>query len=112
MINEISSSNKYQPLIQQKFPDIESNKINNGTNSLVPDAAKTSFVDTLKGFIGEVNQQQETAKEASESFIKGDNIDLHDVMIAGAKAKTSFQLLMELRTKGLDLYREVIRMPV
>ena len=108
MINEINSSNRYQPLIQQKFPAVERLS---SDNKIIP-AEGTTFADTLKSFAIEVNEQQATAKEATESFIKGDNVDIHDVMIAGAKAKTSFQLLMELRTKGLDLYREVLRMQV
>ena len=33
-------------------------------------------------------------------------------MITAEKAKTSFELLMELRNKGLDLYREVMRIQV
>ena len=100
-INEINSANRYQPLIQQKFP-------NTGNQNV----EESSFAETLKGFLGDVSDSQTEAKNLSESFIKGENVDMHDVMIAGAKAKTSFQLLMELRTKGLDLYREVLRMQV
>ena len=99
-LNELTSADRYHPLIQQKFPLQEVIKTEN------------TFGDTLKSFVGEVNEQQKTANQLSESFIKGENVDMHDVIIAGQKAKTSFQLLMELRTKGLDLYREVLRMQV
>jgi len=99
-LNELTSANRFSPLVQQKFPQQEVTK------------AENSFADTLNAFVGEVNEQQINAKELTEAFIKGDNVDMHDVMIAGQKAKTSFQLLMELRTKGLDLYREVLRMQV
>jgi flagellar hook-basal body complex protein FliE len=101
MINEINSANRYQPLIQQKFPQ---------TN--VKESSESSFSSTLKDFVGEVSDQQFQSRQLSEAFIKGENVDMHDVIIAGQKAKTSFQLLMELRTKGLDLYREVLRMQV
>lgn len=101
MINEINPSNRYQPLVQQKLQKSDETTVEG-----------SSFADTLKDFVNEVNSQQETSKTLTESFIKGENVDLHDVMIAGAKAKTSFQLLMELRSKGLDLYREVLRMQV
>ena len=105
MINEINPSNRYQPLIQQKFPTPET--------TTEQTTQRNSFADTMKEFISDVSMQQETAKELSEAFIKGDeNVDMHDVLIAGQMAKTSFQLLMELRTKGLDLYREVLRMQV
>lgn len=68
-----------------------------------------SFVDTLRGFVGDVNDQQLQAGDLQAAFIKGDPVDIHDVMIASEKAKTTFQLLMEIRNKGLDLYREAMR---
>ena len=101
MINEVNPSHRYQPLVQQKFPVAETLQ-----------TPETSFADTLKNFVGDVNDAQDASNKLAERFIKGENVDMHDVMIAGAKAKTSFQLLMELRTKGLDLYREVLRMQV
>jgi flagellar hook-basal body complex protein FliE len=76
----------------------------------VPRGAK--FTDTLNEFIGDVNSLGKESASKIESFIKGEPVDIHDVMISAQKAKTSFQLLMELRNKGLELYREVNRMQV
>lgn len=72
----------------------------------------TSFVDTLRSFIEEVNSLQAEATQYTERLLKGEPVELHDVMIAAEKARTSFQLLLELRNKALDLYREVLRMQV
>lgn len=73
----------------------------------------TSFADTLDGFVNQVNSAQKESSDVSSRFIKGDgDVDMHDVMIAAEKSKTAFQLLMELRNKGLDLYREAIRVQV
>jgi len=80
-----------------------------------PDGAPqgtTSFADTLENYIQDVNSMQKDSASMSEKFIKGEAVDMHDVMITAEKAKTSFQLLMELRNKGLDLYREAIRIQV
>ena len=71
-----------------------------------------TFVGALKDFTADVNKMQIDANDASERFIKGEPVDIHDVMISAEKAKTSFQLLIELRNKGLDLYREVLRIQV
>jgi flagellar hook-basal body complex protein FliE len=71
-----------------------------------------SFGDTLDQFINSVNDLQRESGSLSERFIKGEAVDLHDVMIAAEKAKTSFQLLMEMRNKALDLYREAMRIQV
>ncbi|GIV53635.1 MAG: hypothetical protein KatS3mg039_0153 [Candidatus Kapaibacterium sp.] len=71
-----------------------------------------TFDDTLRQFVESVNQLQQESGAMSERFIKGEAVDLHDVMIAAEKAKTSFQLLMEMRNKALDLYREAMRIQV
>jgi len=69
-----------------------------------------SFAAFIKEIVSDTNEMQIDAGTKTDMFIKGDPIDIHDVMIASNKAKTSFQLLLELRNKGLDLYREVSRM--
>lgn len=83
---------------------------------LVKDKTRTpsqigeSFVDTLKQMIENVNNLQQESHQLSEKFIKGEPVELHNVMIAAEKAKTSFQLLLEIRNKFIDFYREIIRM--
>lgn len=71
-----------------------------------------TFADTLNSFVQDVNKMQKDSAQVSERFVKGEAVDIHDVMITAEKAKTSFQLLMELRNKGLDLYREALRVQV
>jgi len=71
-----------------------------------------SFDETLKEFVSDVNVLQNQAQEANDKMIVGDPIDVHEVMIAAEKAKTSFELLMELRNKTIEAYRELIRMQV
>lgn len=70
------------------------------------------FGNVLTDFIGQVNQQQFDADQITKSFIDGGNVEIQDVMIAGEKAKTSLQLLMEIRNKALDMYKELTRMQV
>lgn len=101
VVNELIQGQTWSPLVQQK---------NNtkGTENM----RSEKFVDTLKELITDTNDLQVEAADARDKFIKGEPIDLHDVMISAQKAKTSFELLMELRNKGLDLYRETLRMQV
>jgi len=100
IVSELDPSRRYLPLVQQKLQST-SEPIEN-----------TSFADTVRGFVGEVNNMQIDSRVQTERLIKGEPVDIHDVMITAQKARTSFQLLMELRNKGLDLYREVMRMQV
>ena len=100
IVNEMDASKQFLPKVQQK---LQNNPIN---------TKDVTFVDTLKTLVNDVNSQQVEAADATEKLIKGEPVDIHDVMISAEKAKTSFQLLMELRNKGLDLYREVLRMHI
>lgn len=60
--------------------------------------------------IKDVNQSQMDAKKITEDFVVGKDVQIHDVMIAGEKAKTSLQLLMEIRNKTMDMYKELTKM--
>jgi flagellar hook-basal body complex protein FliE len=80
-------------------------------NNQVKDNIK-SFDNTLKEFISDVNNLQNQAGDAMNKMATGESTDIHEVMVAVEKAKTSFELLMELRNKTVDAYRELIRMQV
>ena len=71
-----------------------------------------SFGDTLNQAIADVNGLQQQAGKAVEKMVAGESTDLHEVMIAVEKARTSFDLLMEIRNKTIDVYREIMRMQV
>ncbi|MBE2189720.1 MAG: flagellar hook-basal body complex protein FliE [Desulfobulbaceae bacterium] len=100
IINEIKKDGEFLPLTWQKEV------------AQPAPASGTKFSDTLKEMITDVNHLQKESGEMTERLIKGEPVEIHDVMIASQKARTAFQLLLELRNKGLDLYREVNRMQV
>jgi len=100
-IGDIEAGRQYMPLIN---PAITEPSPQIGQNN--------SFANTLSEFASDVNSFQKESEIMTEKLIKGEPVDLHDVMIAAEKAKTSFQLLLELRNKVLDLYREVSRLQV
>lgn len=101
VVNELELGKSWNPLEQQKA---------SGKNNVYQRNDK--FVDTLKELITDTDDLQKEAAENRDKFIKGEPIDIHDVMISAQKAKTSFELLTELRNKALDLYRETLRMQV
>jgi flagellar hook-basal body complex protein FliE len=71
-----------------------------------------SFGETLQKAITDVNSLQVEAGKAVEKMVGGEAVDLHEVMIAMEKARTSFDLLMEIRNKTIDAYREIMRIQV
>ena len=103
ILSDLLAARQFEPLQQQR---------QTAAGTQTPLAQGETFADTLREFVGDVNVQQVESGEATERMVKGEPVDIHDVMIAAEKAKTSFQLLLELRNKALDLYREAIRIQV
>ena len=71
-----------------------------------------SFNEVLKASIDEVNRLQNEASQAQQDLVTGANRDVHSTMIAMQKADVSFKLMMEVRNKIVDAYKEVMRMQV
>jgi len=96
-----------QLLTLQPNADGKQSSINKTLNS-----TQASFGDTLNKAITDVNGLQQEASDAVKKMVAGQPVDIHEVMIAAEKARTSFDLLMEIRNKTIDMYREIMRMQV
>ena len=70
----------------------------------------TSFSERVKEILGEVNDLELNAGEIAEKFARGEIDDIHDVMIAAEKASVGMELVLEVRNKLIDAYREISRM--
>lgn len=73
---------------------------------------KVSFKETLGNLVNDVNALQHNAEEATQRLVSGEVENIHQVMLAMSKADASFRLMMEMRNKILEAYREVMRMQV
>lgn len=71
-----------------------------------------SFEDAIKSALKEVSEVQNDAEKAIEGFSKGEVKDIHTVVIAMEKADVSLQTLLQVRSKLLTAYDEIIRMQV
>jgi len=69
---------------------------------------KSVFDNVLKDYINAENQVDEDIYKLSV----GETDDLHNLMINTKKAEMSLDLFLQLRTKALDAYNEVMRMGV
>ncbi|QGU95082.1 flagellar hook-basal body complex protein FliE [Clostridium bovifaecis] len=92
--------------IYSKFNSIEDKK------ETINENGNVSFGETLKNKLEEVNEKQLEAEKTTEQFIKGDNVDIHEVMVKTEEAKLSLQLAVQVRNKLLEAYQEINRMQV
>lgn len=82
-----------------------------GGASPASDNAAT-FGTMLKDSIEKANEVQAQADRAVKELAAGRNKNIHETMLLMEKADMSFRLMMQVRNKVLDAYREVMRMQV
>ena len=76
----------------------------------LPTGQVGSFKDTLANALGEVQGMQDEAGDAIEAFLRGDPVELHDVMAAVEEAGLALEMLIEVRNRVIDAYRTVVNM--
>lgn len=69
-----------------------------------------SFADTLKRALGEVTELQDSAQGAITAFLRGDDVELHEVMAAAEEAGIAVELLIEVRNRLVEAYRTLTNM--
>ena len=69
-----------------------------------------SFANALAGALTDVSRLQVDAQDAMAAFVRGDQVELHQVMAAAEEAGLSLEILVEVRNKLSEAYRSVMNM--
>lgn len=75
-------------------------------------AGGNDFSSLLGKMVSEVNAQQNISAQAVNALQSGQNVPLHQAVIAMEEAGVSFQLMVEVRNKLLESYQEIMRMQI
>ncbi len=67
------------------------------------------FFSILQSTIGEVNEKQKTADNALGQIATGQVKDLHQAAIAIDKAEISMKVMLEVRNKAINAYKELLK---
>ncbi|MBF0145776.1 MAG: flagellar hook-basal body complex protein FliE [Magnetococcales bacterium] len=71
------------------------------------------FSVLLGNQIKETDRMEKRAKDLSERALLGNaGVSIHEAQIASSEAELHMRLLLQVRNKGLEVYREVMSMPV
>jgi len=73
---------------------------------------KGDFGQQLASAIDSVNQAQVRRDDLVEGMVRGEAVEVHDIMTAAEEAQLAFDLMLEVRNKLLESYQEVMRMQV
>jgi flagellar hook-basal body complex protein FliE len=67
-----------------------------------------SFADVFKNAINDASSLQGDAQNLIGAFLRGEPVELHQVMAASEEASISLELLVEIRNKLTEAYRSVM----
>jgi flagellar hook-basal body complex protein FliE len=73
-------------------------------------AGDGSFAHVLAGALGDVSRLQTDSQDAIAAFVRGDQVELHQVMATAEEAGLSLEILVEVRNKLAEAYRSVMNM--
>lgn len=96
---------------------VESTPITPGGPQRLPAALQKgskdkAFGELVTDYLEEVNRLQKEADKSVFDLATGRTESLQDVVVAVNEADLSFRLMMQIRNKLLDAYREIMRMQV
>ncbi len=98
-----------QPITSSPIPPIsEINSTQKPTASGSTQQIAKSFEDMLST----LNQSQQNSDNLVEQLARGENVDLHTVMIGLEENNVNFNVALGIRDKLVEAYREVMRMQV
>ena len=98
-------------------PKISPAEIQELPGAILPQTGTTSAASGDLGsvfgkLVDEVSSKQNIAGETVSGLLSGQNVSLHQAMVAMEEASISFQLLVEVRNKLLESYHELMRMQI
>ena len=108
-LNRASGAGAASPIPQKELEGLANPS---GTLGKSGSVGGVSFGDVLGKMVEEVNTKQMTAGQAVRDLQSGQNVSLHQAMIAMEEASVSFQLMVEVRNKLLESYQELMRMQI
>jgi flagellar hook-basal body complex protein FliE len=75
-------------------------------------APATTFTSVLKHAVNQANQLENQARLMDARLAAGDQVDLHDVVIASEQARLALDLVIQVRNKAIEAYQEIMRMQI
>lgn len=99
----------YNPNVHKAYSQGVGNNANIDKTSNEP---KKDFGKSVNSYIQEVNTEQQNSQASIQDLLTGKNQDINSVVASVAKADSSFNLLVGVRNKLIEAYKETMRMQV
>jgi flagellar hook-basal body complex protein FliE len=73
---------------------------------------KTDFGNLVKQCMEQADQSQQVSETAIKNMVAGNNTDINAVVAEVAKADMSFKLLVGVRNKIIEAYKQTMQMQI
>lgn len=93
-------------------PPITTEIVSAAATSAASNLDGPSFGEVLERALGAINQQLNEADRLALALAAGEEVDLHQVMLALETASIGLQAALQIRNRALEAYREVMSMPI
>ena len=70
------------------------------------------FADMFEKFVKGVDQKKKVSAQQTQDLILGRSDNIHEAVVKSEEAKVAFNLMIEVRNKLVDSYKELMRMQV
>jgi len=70
------------------------------------------FADMFEKFVKGVDQKKKVSAQQTKDLILGRSDNIHEAVVKSEEAKVAFNLMIEVRNKLVDSYKELMRMQV
>ncbi|MBI4907220.1 MAG: flagellar hook-basal body complex protein FliE [Acidobacteria bacterium] len=71
---------------------------------------QASFSDVFQQSVNRVDRAQTEAREMANAFMKGEDREVHEVVLAAQRAELTFDYFLQVRNKVVQAYQEIMRM--
>ncbi len=75
-------------------------------------ASGSGFGAQLQQAIRAVDDRLVQRDEIVADMVRGETVEVHEIMTAAQEAQLSFELMLEVRNKLLEAYQEIMRMQI
>ena len=99
----------------QANPSLSNNATSNAGVNMIAGSQKVDapgFRDMFEGLIKGVHQKQLDAAGKKRDILLGKSDNIHEAMVSAQEAGVAFNLMIQVRNKLVDSYKELLRMRV
>ncbi len=102
---------KLDPNIHPTLPNIQPSPAQ-AENAGTPKSDFLNAIEAAGRYVSKVDDMQQTADASIQDLLTGKNNDITAVVSAVAKADVSFQVLVGVRNKLIEAYKQTMNMPL